>query len=92
MGEAQRGMPVGLQEANSRKAAIEGTKLGTQNVATNWLEAATLRKTGVDLLPSMAPEGYAGLALPTYNDLYARRNDYSEQMGKAVGGLFGSLA
>lgn len=92
MAEAQRGMPAGLQEANDRKAAIEGTKLGTQGVASDYVQAAAIRKTGASMLPSMAPEGYAGLAMPTYNDLYARQNDYAEQMSKAVGGLFGSLA
>jgi len=56
------------------------------------VQAAAVRKIGSSTLPSMAPEGYAGLALPTYNDLYARRNDYAEQMNKAVGGLFGSFA
>lgn len=90
--EAQRGMPAGLQEANARKAAIAGTKAGTQGVASDYVQAAAIRKAGVDMLPSMAPEGYAGLALPIYNDLYSRRNDYAEQMNKAVGGLFGSLA
>lgn len=90
--EARRGMPVGLQEANDRKAAIEATKLGTQGVASDYVQAAAIRKVGSSMLPTMAPEGYAGLALPIYEDLYSRRNDYAEQMNKAVGGLFGSLA
>jgi len=92
MSEAQRGMPAGLQEANERKIAIEGTKLGTGGIASDYVQSAAVRKMGASMLPDVAPSGYAGLALPTYNDLYARRNDYDEQMSKAVGGLFGSFA
>jgi hypothetical protein len=92
LGENRRSMPAGLQEADERKGAIEGTKAGLQNVALDYAQAAQTRRAGVQSMPDGAPTGYAQLAMPTYNSLYERRNDYNEQISKGVGALFGSLA
>jgi hypothetical protein len=90
--EARRGIPVGLQEAAERKGAIESTKAGLQNVALDYASSMDRRRAGVQAMPDGAPTGYAQLAMPTYNSMYERQNDYDEQMSKAVGNLFGSLA
>jgi hypothetical protein len=92
LGENRRSMPAGLQEADERKGAIESTKAGLQNVAVDYAQAAQTRRAGVQSMPDGAPTGYAQLAMPTYNSLYERRNDYDEQISKGVGALFGSLA
>jgi hypothetical protein len=92
LGENRRSMPAGLQEADERKGAIESTKAGLQNVAIDHAQAAQTRRAGVQSMPDGAPTGYAQLAMPTYNSLYERRNDYDEQISKGVGALFGSLA
>ncbi|MEN6644315.1 MAG: hypothetical protein ABFE08_17890 [Armatimonadia bacterium] len=90
--EQIRGMPAGLQEAADRKVAIEGAKLGTQGAAVDYVQAMNTRQVGLNMMPDEAPTGYNQLAMPTYNSLYERQNDYNEQMSKAVGNLFGSLA
>lgn len=90
--EQMRGMPAGLQEAAGRKAAIEGTRLGSQAAAVDYAQAMNTRQVGLNMMPDEAPTGYNQLAMPTYNSQYERQNDYNEQMSKAVGGLFGSLA
>jgi hypothetical protein len=92
MDEQMRGMPAGLQEAAGRKAAIEGAKAGTQGAAVDYVQAMNTRQVGLNMMPDEAPTGYNQLAMPTYNSLYERQNDYNEQMSKAVGGLFGALA
>jgi hypothetical protein len=92
LGENRRSMPAGLQEADERKGAIEGTKAGLQGVALDYAQAAQTRRAGVQSMPDGAPTGYNQLAMPTYNSLYERQNDYNEQFSKGVGNLFGSLA
>lgn len=92
LGENRRSMPVGLQEADERKGAIESTKAGLQNVALDYAQAAQTRRAGIQSMPDGAPTGYAQLAMPTYNSLYERQNDYNEQISRGVGALFGSLA
>lgn len=91
-GEQMRGMPAGLQEAAGRKASIEGTKLGLQNVAVDNAQAMDTRRVGLNMLPEQAPTGYNQLAMGTYNSMYERQKSYDEQLNKAVGGLFGSFA
>lgn len=90
--EGMRGMPVGLQEAAERKGTIASNQAGLQNVAVDYAKAAQVRQTGLNMMPNEAPTGYNQLAMPTYNSLYERQNKYDEQLNKAVGGLFGSLA
>lgn len=90
--EQMRGMPAGLQEAAERKSAIEGTKLGLQNVAADYASSMDRRAAGLRMMPTEAPTGYNQLAMGTYNSLYERQQDRDEQMSKAVGSLFGSLA
>lgn len=92
MQEQMRGMPAGLQEAAGRKAALESSKAGLQNVAVDYAQAMNTRAAGLNAVPTEAPTGYNQLAMDTYASRYNREKDYNEQMSKAVGGLFGSLA
>jgi hypothetical protein len=92
LAEQRRAMPVGLQEAAERKGAIESSKVGSHNVALDYARAMDTRQAGLSMMPDEAPKGYNQLAMPTYSDLYARRNDYDEQISKGIGSLFGSFA
>jgi len=42
-------------------------------------------------LPTTAPTGAAGLALPIYAALDKRRAEYARDLANATGGLFGGM-
>lgn len=89
--EAQRGRPEASQAAAERRAAIEGTRLGTLAVAEDAARARAATAQGLAALPASAPQGAAGLSLPIYEGLERRRQAYSQDLARATGGLFGNI-
>ena len=89
--EERRGKPAGLQDAAARRAAIESSRLGTQAVTENARQALAYEQAGLAALPTTAPTGAAGLALPIYQALENRKRAYENSLSQAVGGMFGSM-
>ena len=89
--EERRGKPAGLQDAAARRAAIEGSRLGTQAVTENARQALAYEQAGLAALPTTAPTGAAGLALPIYQALENRKRAYENSLSQAVGGMFGNM-
>lgn len=89
--EAQRGRPEASQAAAARRAAIEGTRLGTLAVAEDAARSRAATAAGLAALPASAPQGAAGLSLPIYEGLERRRQAYSQDLARATGGLFGNI-
>lgn len=89
--EAQRNRPEATQAAAARRAAIEGTRLGTLAVAEDAARARQATAQGLAALPASAPQGAAGLSLPIYEGLEKRRQAYSQDLSRATGNLFGNI-
>lgn len=89
--DAQRGKSPSLQTAEARRAAIEGTRLGTLAVSEDANRSRAARQTAMNALPTTAPTGAAGLALPIYAALDKRRAEYARDLSNAAGGMFGGM-
>jgi hypothetical protein len=89
--ENQRGKSPSQQAAEARRAAIEGTRLGTLAVSEDAARSRAARQTAMNALPTTAPTGAAGLALPIYAALDKRRAEYARDLANASGGLFGGM-
>lgn len=89
--DAQRGKSPSMQAAEARRASIEGTRLGTLAVSEDAARSRAARQTAMNALPTTAPTGAAGLALPIYAALDKRRADYARDLANATGGMFGGM-
>lgn len=89
--DAQRGKAPSMQTAEARRAAIEGTRLGTLAVSEDAARSRAARQTAMNALPTTAPTGAAGLALPIYAALDKRRAEYARDLSNAAGGMFGGM-
>jgi hypothetical protein len=95
LGEQTRGL--GAEEARyaQRTAGIRSSQTGATAAAAEQArgtQAQTqLTQAGLSALPSSAPQGYAGMALPTYQALQERRDQYQRDLAKASGDLFGNI-
>lgn len=83
---------AGLQEANRRRAAIEGTRLGTAAVTGENARAAQTTAAGLSALPTNAPTTASELNKTIYEDLYKRRSDFARDMSSAAGQMYGNIA
>jgi len=94
--EDTRGLGRDEAGALKRQAAIRGAQAGATaaaaDVAYKGDEQAKLMQIGTGMLPTAAPEGYAGLSLPLYEDLAERRRqaqyDAFRYAGALAPGLF----
>lgn len=99
LAEEARGLGREQAEAIRRRGAIRGATTGATAAAAEELRGrsaqTTLMQAGLSGLPTAAPEGYAGLALPLYQDLAERRRqqeaDQSFAMGQFGDALFGRI-
>lgn len=89
--DAQRGKSPSMQAAEARRASIEGTRLGTLAVSEDAARSRAARQTAMNALPTTAPTGAAGLALPIYAALDKRRAEYARDLANATGGMFGGM-
>jgi hypothetical protein len=100
LAEQTRGLGAGEASLAQRRAAIRGTQTGATAAAAEEARGrgtqSSLMQAGLRALPTSAPEGYAGLALPMYEDLAERarqaRADLTYGMTRAAPNLFGGIA
>lgn len=100
LAEQTRGLGAGEASLAQRRAAIRGTQTGATAAAAEEERGrrtqTQLMQAGMGALPTSAPEGYAGLALPMYEDLAERarqaRADLTYGVTRAIPGLFGGIA
>lgn len=82
----------GLQEAERRRAAIEGTRIGTAAVTGEQARAAQTTAAGLSALPTNVPTSGEELNMAIYEDLYKRRSDFARDLAGAAGQMYGNLA
>jgi hypothetical protein len=100
LAEQTRGLGASEAAAAQRRAAIRGTQTGATAAAAEEARGrgtqTQLMQAGIGALPTSAPEGYAGLALPMYEDLADRarqaRSDLVYGVTRAAPNLFGGIA
>lgn len=80
---------AGLQDANRRRAAIEGARIGTAAVTGENVRAAQTTAAGLSMLPTDVPTSAAELNKTIYADLYKRRNDFGKDLATAAGQMYG---
>lgn len=83
---------AGLQDANRRRAAIEGARLGTAAVTGENARAAQTTAAGLSALPTNVPTSASELNKTVYADLYKRRADFARDMSNAGGQMYGNIA
>jgi hypothetical protein len=83
---------AGLQEADRRRASIEGTRMGTAAVTGEQARAAQATASGLSALPTNVPTTGSELNMAIYEDLYKRRADYGRDLAGGFGQLYGNIA
>jgi hypothetical protein len=81
----------GLQDAERRRAAIEGARIGTAAVTGEQARAAQTTAAGLSALPKNVPTSAEELDMAVHRDLYQRRSDYATDLANAAGQFTGSL-
>ena len=81
----------GLQDAERRRAAIEGARIGTAAVTGEQARAAQTTSAGLQALPKNVPTSGEELNTAVYKDLYERRSNYASDLANAAGQFTGSL-
>jgi hypothetical protein len=81
----------GMREAERRRAAIEGARVGTAAVTGEQARAAQATAAGLSALPTNVPTSASELNKTIYEDLYKRRADYSRDLAGAFGQMYGNI-
>lgn len=89
--DVNRGRPEEYQAASSRRAAIEGARLGTAAVGEGTERASRMRQGLINQIPTQAPIGAAGVSLPLYEKEQQRSAAFDEAIGRSAGLMFGGL-
>lgn len=96
LAEQTRGLGANEAAFAARRAGIRSSQTGATaaaaEVARGTQAQTQLTQAGLGLLPTSAPTGYAGMALPTYEALQQRRDAYRRDLASATGDLFGSAS
>ena len=87
--EAQRGAPEATAQVNARRAGIEAARIGTAASQAENLRSTQATQTAAAMLPTQAPLGYAGRALPVYEAMQKREDEQMRDIARAVGGTSG---
>jgi hypothetical protein len=82
----------GMREADRRRAAIEGARVGTAAVTGEQARAAQATAAGLSALPTNVPTSASELNKTIYEDLYKRRSDYARDLAGGFGQMYGSIA
>ena len=96
LAEQTRGM--GGEEAAfaQRRSGIRSAQAGATAAAAEEARGrqtqTQLMQAGLAGLPSAAPTGYAGLAMPTYEALQQRQYSFYDDLAETAGDIFGSIA
>ena len=80
----------GMRDAARRRAAIEGTRIGTAAVTGEQARAAQATSAGLSSLPTEVPTTGSELNMKIYEDLYKRRSDYAQDLAGGAGQLYDS--
>jgi len=83
---------AGLQDAERRRAAIEGARVGAAAVTGEQARAAQATSAGLSALPRNVPTSAEELDMAVHRDLYQRRSDYATDLANAAGQFTGSLS
>ena len=81
----------GMRNAERRRAAIEGTRMGTAAVGAEQARATQATAAGLSSLPTEMPTTGSELSMKIYEDLYKRRSDYARDLAGGAGQLYDSL-
>lgn len=92
MGVQRRFREAGLRDASdTRRGLIEGARLGSAAIPGEYARAASLTQQGLSAMPSTAPQGAEGMALPVYRDLERRQREYQADLARGFGTLAGGF-
>jgi hypothetical protein len=79
-----------------RRSGIRSAQAGATATAAEEARGrqtqTQLMQAGLAALPGAAPEGYAGLALPTFESLQERQYSFYDDLAETAGDIFGSIA
>lgn len=91
---AERGALEGTSrtEADLRRARIRGTEIGTLAAAGEGARATEATRAGLAAMPTTAPIGPAGLAMPAFRDVEERRRQYASDLSRSIGGIAGAFS
>jgi len=96
LADTTRGRSAGEAALERRRGRIRSSTAGATAAAAEEVRGrgtqAQLLQAGLGALPTSAPQGYAGLALPTYEALQQRRDQFTRDLARAGGDLFGGIA
>jgi hypothetical protein len=82
---------TGMREAERRRAAIEGARVGTAAVTGEQARAAQVTAAGLSALPTNVPTSASELNKTIYEDLYKRRSDYAKDLAGGFGQFAGNI-
>lgn len=82
----------GMREAERRRSAIEGARIGTAAVTGEQARAAQATAAGLSALPTEVPTTSSELNMKIYEDLYKRRSDYARDLAGGVGQMYGNIS
>jgi hypothetical protein len=82
----------GMQDAQRRRAAIEGARIGTAAVTGEQARSAQATQAGLSSLPTNVPTTGEELNMAIYRDLYKRKADFGRDMAGAFGQMYGNLS
>jgi len=90
-----RGMGREAARAEQRRTSIRATQAGATAAAAEEARGRQAQlgymQAGLAAMPTSAPQGYAGLAMPTYESLQERRDQFARDLARAGGDLFGGI-
>jgi len=89
LAEVQRGSPFERQQEASRRAQIEGTRLGVFAANQESARANQAAATAAGMLPTQAPLGAASMSLPIYQAMQKREDEQTRDIARAVGNVTG---
>lgn len=88
IGVQRRFREAGLRdEGDTRRARIEGARLGTLAVASEQGRATQATVAGLNAMPGSAPIGPTALGLPVYREQERRQREYDRDLSSGFGTL-----
>jgi hypothetical protein len=83
---------AGLQEADRRRASIEGTRMGTGAVTGEQARAAQATAQGLQAMPTSVPTSGEELNMAIYEDVYKRKAQNMRDLAGGFGQMYGNIA
>jgi hypothetical protein len=93
LGDQTRGLTTPEMALERRRSAIRSTQAGATAAAAEEARGRgsqiQLMQAGYNMLPSQAPQGYAGLSMPIWQSLQDRRDQYIRDLARGAGDVLG---